>query len=510
MSIFLIVVVVLTFVAVILLLNRRFLEWACHAHIPPPFARVGMFISASLIIISLLNDIRGAIVEWTELNLSIPVLDNLLRFQWFGVATWMASLILVIPAVFEVVRTTDPESNSSEVKEVSLYLNFWVAVSAFIMSIMIALLQMAFQNKADAMVVFWYITFNLVVFLEAGFHVEQWNIALKRLGVAKLERKRKSRSVNLALAIIASQTPVTKASLILLLIPRTANRARHLIERITGTSLGSVSIEPPTVEALASRMQYADDPIQALGFSCLISSGILMLLLWQPAQSPFLSSSGSMYPFNETIGLLYTIGIAFLVACLGARRPHRVVTMLAIVSIIVIFLLLPGIAPFLFFSKPSFSPNIISSLAFLSGSVWYVSGFFSIWFVSLTYVSWTSMMDAWMTDHTVLFKQVIAVGSEIFSYSVQALLLPWAAYLFVLRAEELQMHIPILQLVFILWGIMSVGMIVHDRRYKNDQKLALMDSGYGITVLSPRLHYPLLSVFYSLELLAIILIIRRM
>lgn len=546
MTILLLAVATLTLAGVLLMRKKRkLLDWACHAHAPNTVVRVGVFIAVFLNVLSLAVDLRGAIEEWSGASLGFPVFDTLLAMPWFGVVLWASGVALVLPATWEVVRATDPVGGTVDETRAIQYLNSWMVATAVALTMLVTTLQ----AQMFRLVPLWASIAGFILVASAVLIAAfQATYREELLRSSRVLRVRKNRSFLFVMMIALSQPLVTRASLFLLLVPKVTKLVRTWVARLKRTKLKTAEFVASTVEDMASRMQTSDDAVRNLGLGFLIASGVVAFLVWQTAQPPFPSSVASAYAFNQTLGLIYTADIALLVACLTARHPKRVATVLAMALMVGTRVLLPGLVPTLFETPesslifPAMTAWLPIRLTFVSlttwsfGFSWGPVVFLSVCFSWIAYLSWSAEMNAAQPDYSLPTSRAMMLGDEFASRCLGALAMGWGEYLLVRRfqstvqsatpwwmptvsralpdqtAAQIAQYVRLGLWLFIYVPI-ALGIIViitlyargGERSYRQQRRLAESLGGPRGRILSRRCHYRMVGASYALALLAIVL-----
>jgi hypothetical protein len=141
----------------------------------------------------------------------------------------------------------------------------------------------------------------------------------------KIERRASSLAILLVVGLVLLQSMITKAGLLLILIPRVgAYCARWAGLKLRQFSEAGIC-EPVSLEDL-SHVLVRGSKWPLLAFIFLLTSGYPALFMWQLNVSPFPGLSGG-YCKAQTLELLYTIDILFLLSCAASRTDRPFVVM---------------------------------------------------------------------------------------------------------------------------------------------------------------------------------------
>jgi len=284
------------------------------------------WISAFLTILLLLDELGLLFLEW---GMSPGPLGWLRWLEGLPGAThvlYFANLALVVPATFTVLMDEEEEQGAEAPPEVRVR-----AVATVLQFLALSLLLTAVQGFLWGEYT-WPVgsvvtpTGAAVLILLAGALVRitttqgrLWSrqesevapsVVLHRLNVWLL-----------ILAILLLQTMITKAALLLVLLPSAGRPVRAFLRRLVRSVDAGATQEPVTIEKLA-RQAKAGGNWRLAAYYLLLTSGFSSLVFWQSHAGPF-PPAGSGYPKTLTISLIYTIDILVAVWAVSRLRPSR-------------------------------------------------------------------------------------------------------------------------------------------------------------------------------------------
>lgn len=161
-----------------------------------------------------------------------------------------------------------------------------------------------------------------------------------------------NRAVFFGVFVVLSETMITKAALLLILIPRFASGIKKAVGLLLRGRKELIGLTGNAVKIREIIDTGGKGFFYKLGFLWLIGSSFPLMLLYQVLCSPFPPLAGP-YPMSTTISLLYSVDLMILIAALAASRAMRGVLVVAgIVLQVAVRYLFPVVYPDAFTPAP--------------------------------------------------------------------------------------------------------------------------------------------------------------
>lgn len=286
-----------------------------------PSSRLTRSVSATAIALTILlvfEEFGLLLEEWHLPTGPLSALRHVMGLPGVTHILYLANLALVAPATATILKEqaptpATPEAAARQERLHAAFILMFLAI-ALVLTALQALVWGVFGGTMLSPVGLGVVSLFAVVLLRITAVVGKLQ-ASSEADLAPLDRLHRWHVWLLLLGIALLQTMVTKATLLLLLVPRCKQGIVRLLKR---TVPAAADRAPTTVEELAQRVQGAE-LARVAGFYFLMTSGMSSLLMWQSHAGPF-PPSGSAYPMTQTIGTLYTLDIIVMVWAIARTR----------------------------------------------------------------------------------------------------------------------------------------------------------------------------------------------
>ncbi len=287
----------------------------------PGLARAAQFTAAGLTVLLVVDEVGLLLMEWSLPTGPLGFFRGAMGLRGVSHVLYLANLTLVAPATHALLKEHAPPTQDAATVEQQARLNMTLVLMFVALTLLITSVQ--------ALV--WADSGSGLVSLPALMVLSLFAAVLLRVGTAAgrlqavtvgdhtpLERLHRWHVWLLLMGIVLLQTMVTKAALLLVLIPRARLAVTRTLRRLLPALPSAESPLPVTIEDLARRVRGAE-LAKVAGFYFLLTSGFSSLLMWQSHAGPF-PPAGSGYPMTQTIGTLYTLDILVVIWAIVTPR----------------------------------------------------------------------------------------------------------------------------------------------------------------------------------------------
>ena len=309
---------------------------------PPNWLSKGVStVSSALLLVLIADEVGLFFVEWGwEWSVFLTLREFLGRT---GMAQLLetANIALVVPATYTIFSSYGPSFSNPEKKEARKRMRVQVCNVLVILLLYLTLVQLLVRNISTYTLILFFIL-TLYIIKSIFKILKNFNDNKKKIYSNNPQKAGLFSDIFvLSFALVSLQTIVTKAALLLVLIPRFSKPVLQKLRTVLPIRVDNP--EEIDVDSLARRA-LGSSTSRIIGFYFFVSCLCPGLLLWQINVSPFPPLQAG-FPKTQTINLVHVVSQMLMLWALGRRKTNPLLIGSGMAAMTLAWYGLPWLAP---------------------------------------------------------------------------------------------------------------------------------------------------------------------
>lgn len=298
-------------------------------------------VSSALLLVLIADEVGLFFLEWGWEWSVFLMLREFLKQPGMAQLLEAADIALVVPATYTIFSVYGPSFDEPEKEEMKKKMRVQICIILFILLVCLTFFQVFVWNTSKGVLVialaFAAYSISEVVNIFCRYNENKEKVSERSPWKAHLFNDISL----LSLALVALQTMVTKAALLLVLIPRFSKPVLRKLRTVL-----PIRVENPEeidVDSLARRA-HGSSTSRVIGFYFFVSCLWPALLLWQLNVSPFPPLQAG-FPKTQTINLVHVVSQMLMLWALGRRKTNPLLIGAGMTAMTIAWYGLPWLAP---------------------------------------------------------------------------------------------------------------------------------------------------------------------